>query len=191
MLVAIDGPAGAGKSTVARTVARALGFTYLNSGAMYRAAALAWPRDPATLDIRFERDRVFLDGEDVTEKIGTPEISRRASELAADPAVRAALVPQQRALTASGEWVAEGRDIGTVVAPDAEVKVWLTADEAERARRREQPVEEIRERDARDAGREHSPMLPAPDAIEVDTTGLSVDEVVERIVSLVTTRSAG
>jgi CMP/dCMP kinase len=191
MLVAIDGPAGAGKSTVARTVARALGFTYLNSGAMYRAAALAWPRDPATLDIRFERDRVFLDGEDVTEKIGTPEISRRASELAADPAVRAALVPQQRALTASGDWVAEGRDIGTVVAPDAEVKVWLTADEAERARRREQPVEEIRERDARDAGREHSPMLPAPDAIEVDTTGLSVDEVVERIVSLVTTRSAG
>jgi CMP/dCMP kinase len=191
MLVAIDGPAGAGKSTVARTVARALGFTYLNSGAMYRAAALAWPRDPATLDIRFEGDRVFLDGEDVTEKIGTPEISQRASELAADPAVRAALVPQQRALTASGDWVAEGRDIGTVVAPDAEVKVWLTADEAERARRREQPVEEIRERDARDAGREHSPMLPALDAIEVDTTGLSVDEVVERIVSLVTTRSAG
>jgi CMP/dCMP kinase len=191
MLVAIDGPAGAGKSTVARAVARALGFTYLNSGAMYRAAALAWPRDPATLDIRFEGDRVLLDGEDVTEKLGTPEISQRASELAADPAVRSALVPKQRALIESGDWVAEGRDIGTVVAPDAEVKVWLTADEAERARRREQPVEEIRERDARDAGREHSPMLPAPDAIEVDTTGLSVDEVVERIVSLVTTRSAG
>jgi len=191
MLVAIDGPAGAGKSTVARAVARALGFTYLNSGAMYRAAALAWPRDPATLDIRFEGDRVLLDGEDVTEEIGMPEISQRASELAADPAVRAALVPQQRALIASGDWVAEGRDIGTVVAPDAEVKLWLTADEAERARRREQPVEEIRERDARDAGREHSPMLPAPDAIEVDTTGLSVDEVVERIVSLVTARSAG
>jgi CMP/dCMP kinase len=191
MLVAIDGPAGAGKSTVARAVARALGFTYLNSGAMYRAAALAWPRDPATLDIRFEGDRVLLDGEDVTAKIGTPEISRRASELAADPSVRAALVPHQRALIASGNWVAEGRDIGTVVAPDAEVKLWLTADEAERARRREQPAEEIRERDARDAGREHSPMLPAPDAIEVDTTGLSVDEVVERIVSLVTTRSAG
>jgi cytidylate kinase len=191
MLVAIDGPAGAGKSTVARAVARALGFTYLNSGAMYRAAALAWPRDPATLDIRFEGDRVLLDGEDVTEKIGTPEISQRASELAADPAVRSALVPKQRALIESGDWVAEGRDIGTVVAPDAEVKVWLTADEAERARRREQPVEEIRERDVRDAGREHSPMLPAPDAIEVDTTGLSIDEVVERIVSLVTARSAG
>jgi cytidylate kinase len=191
MLVAIDGPAGAGKSTVARAVARALGFTYLNSGAMYRAAALAWPRDPATLDIRFEGDRVLLDGEDVTEKIATPEISRRASELAADPAVRAALVPQQRALIANGDWVAEGRDIGTVVAPDAEVKVWLTADEAERARRREQAVQEIRERDARDAGREHSPMVPATDALEVDTTGRSVDEVVERIVSLVTTRSAG
>jgi cytidylate kinase len=191
MLVAIDGPAGAGKSTVARAVARALGFTYLNSGAMYRAAALAWPRDPATLDIRLQGDRVLLDGEDVTEKVGTPEISRRASELAADPAVRAALVPQQRALIASGDWVAEGRDIGTVVAPDAEVKVWLTADEAERARRREQPVQEIRERDARDAGREHSPMLPAADAIEVDTTGLSIDEVVERIVALVTSRTAG
>ena len=191
MLVAIDGPAGAGTSTVARAVARALGFTYLNSGAMYRAAALAWPRDPAALDIRFEGDRVLLDGEDVTEKIATPEISRRASELAADPAVRAELVPQQRALIANGDWVAEGRDIGTVVAPDAEVKVWLTGDEAERARRREQPVEEIRERDARDAGREHSPMLPANDAVEVDTTGRSVDEVVERIVSLVTTRSAG
>jgi cytidylate kinase len=191
MLVAIDGPAGAGKSTVARAVARALGFTYLNSGAMYRAAALAWPRDAATLDIRFEGDRVLLDGEDVAEEIRTPEISRRASELATQPAVRAALVAKQRALISSGDWVAEGRDIGTVVAPDAEVKVWLTADEAERARRREQPVDEIRERDARDAGREHSPMLPAPDAVEVDTTGLSVDEVVERIVALVAARSAG
>jgi CMP/dCMP kinase len=191
MLVAIDGPAGAGKSTVARAVAKALGFTYLNSGAMYRAAALASPRDPATLDIRFEGDRVLLDGTDVTGEIGTPEISRRASELATQPAVRAALVAKQRALISSGDWVAEGRDIGTVVAPDAEVKVWLTADEAERARRREQPVDEIRERDARDAGREHSPMLPAPDAVEVDTTGLSVDEVVERIVALVAARSAG
>jgi cytidylate kinase len=134
---------------------------------------------------------VLLDGEDVTDKIRTPEISRRASELATDPAVRAALVAKQRALLCSGDWVAEGRDIGTVVAPDAEVKVWLTADEAERARRREQPVDEIRERDVRDAARAHSPMLPAPDAIEVDTTGLSIDEVVDRIVALVTARSAG
>jgi cytidylate kinase len=190
MLVAIDGPAGAGKSTVARALARALGFGYLNSGAMYRAAALAWPRDPATLDIRFEGDRVLLDGEDVTDALNTPEISRRASELATDPAVRTALVAKQRALISHGDWVAEGRDIGTVVAPDADVKVWLTADEAERARRRGQPVEEIRERDARDAGREHSPMLPAPDAVEVDTTGLSIDEVVARIVALVSARTA-
>jgi cytidylate kinase len=190
MLVAIDGPAGAGKSTVARAVARALGFTYLNSGAMYRTAALAWPRDPATLDIRFEGDRVLLDGEDVTDAIRTPEIARRASELATDPAVRAALVAKQRALISSGDWVAEGRDIGTVVAPDAEVKVWLTADEAERARRRGEPVDEIRERDGRDAGREHSPMLPAPDAVEVDTTGLSIDQVVDRIVALVSAPTA-
>jgi CMP/dCMP kinase len=189
MLVAIDGPAGAGKSTVARAVARTLGFTYLDSGAMYRCAALAWPRDANELDIRFQGERVLLDGEDVTEAIRTPEISRRASERATDPAVRAAMVAKQRALIAHGDWVAEGRDIGTVVAPDAEIKVWLTADEAERARRREQPVDEIRERDARDAGREHSPMLPASDAVEVDTTGLGIDDVVARIVELVGTRT--
>jgi CMP/dCMP kinase len=185
MLVAIDGPAGAGKSTVARALARALGFTYLNSGAMYRSAALAWPRDPAELDIRFEGDRVLLDGEDVTDAIRTPEISRLASERATDPDVRAALVAKQRALISAGDWVAEGRDIGTVVAPEADVKVWLTANETERAQRRQQPVEEIRERDARDAGREHSPMLPASDAIAVDTSGLSIDEVVSRLVGLV------
>jgi cytidylate kinase len=191
MLVAIDGPAGAGKSTVARAVARALGSTYLDSGAMYRAVALAGDRDPATLDIRFEGDRVLLDGEDVSEAIRTPEISRVASERATDPAVRGAMVDKQRALIGSGDWVAEGRDIGTVVAPDAEVKVWLTADEAERARRRGQPVDEIRDRDTRDEGRKISPMLPAADAVEVDTTGLTIDEVVERIVALVTTRTAG
>src|SRR5215207_5955150 len=189
MLVAIDGPAGAGKSTVARAVARTLGFTYLDSGAMYRCAALAWPRDANELDIRFEGERVLLDGEDVTEAIRTPEISRRASERATDPAVRAAMVAKQRALIAHGDWVAEGRDIGTVVAPDAEIKVWLTADETERARRREQPVDEIRERDARDAGREHSPMLPASDAVEVDTTGLGIEDVVARIVELVGART--
>jgi CMP/dCMP kinase len=189
MLVAIDGPAGAGKSTVARAVARALRFTYLDSGAMYRCVAIAWPRDPATLDIRFEDDLVLLDGEDVSAAIRTPEVSRRASELATDPAIRAAMVVKQRALIAQGDWVAEGRDIGTVVAPDADLKVWLTADEAERARRRGQPVGEVRERDARDAGREHSPMVAADDAIEVDTTGLSIDQVVERIVALVGERA--
>jgi CMP/dCMP kinase len=189
MLVAIDGPAGAGKSTVARAVARALGFTYLDSGALYRCVALAWPRDPASLDIRFEGDRVLLDGEDVSDAIRTPEISQRASQLATEPAVRSALLDKQRALIAEGDWVAEGRDIGTVVAPDAEVKVWLTAVEQERARRRGQAVEEIRERDARDASREHSPMVAAPDAVEVDSTGLSIDQVVECIVALVGERA--
>jgi CMP/dCMP kinase len=189
MLVAIDGPAGAGKSTVARAVARALRFTYLDSGAMYRCVAVAWPRDPASLDIRLEGERVLLDGEDVSEAIRTPEVSQRASQLATDPAVRAALLAKQRALIEQGDWVAEGRDIGTVVAPDADLKVWLTADEAERARRRGVPFDEVRERDARDAGRAHSPMVRADDAIEVDSTGLSIEEVVERIVGLVRERT--
>jgi cytidylate kinase len=190
MLVAIDGPAGAGKSTVARAVAQALGFIYLDSGAMYRAVALAGDRDPTSLDIRFHGDRVVLDGEDVTEAIRTPEISQEASRRAADPSVRAALVPKQRALLGHGDWVAEGRDIGTVIAPDADLKVWLTADEDERARRRGVAVAEIRERDQRDAGREHSPMVAAADAVEVDSTGLSIDEVVQRIVALVDRRRA-
>src|SRR3954467_8555336 len=134
MLVAIDGPAGAGKSTVARAVARALGFTYLDSGALYRAVALSGASDPSDLDIRFDGDRVLLDGQDVSAAIRTPEISQEASRRAADPTARAALLDKQRALIAGGDWVAEGRDIGTVVAPDAELKVWLTADEDERAR---------------------------------------------------------
>ncbi|MEA2252932.1 MAG: CMP/dCMP kinase [Solirubrobacteraceae bacterium] len=190
MLVAIDGPAGAGKSTVARAAARALGFPYLDTGAMYRCVALAGARDPATLDIAFRDGRVLLDGEDVSEAIRRPEISQEASRRATEPAVRAAMRDKQRALIAGGDWVAEGRDIGTVVAPDAELKVWLTADEDERARRRGEPVADVRERDVRDAGREHSPMVAAPDAVEVDTTGRSVDEVVDRIVELVGARSA-
>jgi cytidylate kinase len=185
MLVAIDGPAGAGKSTVARAAAKALGFTYLNSGAMYRAVALAGDRDPATLHIAFQGDTVLLDGEDVTERIHAPEISQLASRRAADPAVREALVVKQRELLASGDWVAEGRDIGTVVAPGADLKVWLTADPEERARRRGEPPDEVRARDERDASREHSPMVAADDAVEVDTTGLSIDEVVARLVALV------
>jgi cytidylate kinase len=189
MLVAIDGPAGAGKSTVARAVARALGFTYLDSGALYRAVALSGAGDPSDLDIRFDGDRVLLDGQDVSAAIRTPEISQEASRRAADPTVRAALLDKQRALIASGDWVAEGRDIGTVVAPDAELKVWLTADEDERARRRGVPVGEVRERDERDASREHSPMVAASDAVEVDTTGLGIDDVVARIVELVGARA--
>ena len=172
MLLAIDGPAGAGKSTVARATAHALGYTYLDSGAMYRAVALAG-------------DRVLLDGEDVSDAIRTPEISDLASRRAADPAVRAALLDKQRALLSRGDWVAEGRDIGTVVAPGADVKVWLTASLEERAQRRGQPEEEVRARDDRDSTRDHSPMVAAADAVEVDTTGLSIDDVVARLVALV------
>ena len=185
MLLAIDGPAGAGKSTVARATAHALGYTYLDSGAMYRAVALAGDRDPASLQISFDGDRVLLDGEDVSDAIRTPEISDLASRRAADPAVRAVLLDKQRALLSRGDWVAEGRDIGTVVAPGADIKVWLTASLEERAQRRGQPPDEVRERDERDRTRDHSPMIAADDAVEVDTTGLSIDDVVARLVALV------
>jgi cytidylate kinase len=199
MVVAIDGPAGAGKSTVARESARALGFTYLDSGAMYRTVGLMTARHggPAAeraeeLDIRLG-DRVVANGEDVTEAIRTPEVSEAASEVATDPHVREALVEKQRALIANGDWVAEGRDIGTVVAPDAEVKVFLTASPEERARRRaaelgtdvETVMRDQALRDAQDMDREYSPLRPATDAVELDTSGLSVDEVVQRVVALV------
>jgi len=190
MIVAIDGPAGAGKSTVARAAARALGFQYLDTGAMYRAAGLA--DDPVAADIRLDDGRVLLDGRDVTAEIRTPEASERASIVAARPEVRAAMVAKQRAIMATGDWVAEGRDIGTVVAPDAELKVFLTADPRERARRRAaelglDPDAVLREqalRDERDRTRATSPLVPAPDAVELDTTGLTVDEVVDRIAEL-------
>jgi cytidylate kinase len=191
MLVAIDGPAGAGKSTVARAVADALGFGYLDSGAMYRAVALASDRDPATLEIGFDGERVLLDGDDVTAAIRAPEIAQAASRRARDPAVRAAMLERQRALLRDGDWVAEGRDIGTVVAPGAELKVWLTASLPERARRRGLGVAEVAERDERDAARAHSPMVAADDAVVLDTTGLSIDEVVARIVGLVGARAGG
>jgi CMP/dCMP kinase len=185
MLVAIDGPAGAGKSTVARAAARALGFAYLDSGAMYRAVALAGDRDPASLRIAFDGERVLLDGDDISEAIRTPEISDLASRRAADPAVREVLLDKQRALLSTGDWVAEGRDVGTVVAPGADLKVWLTASLEERAKRRGQPVEEIAARDERDRTRAHSPMVAADDAVELDSTGLDIDAVVARIVALV------
>jgi CMP/dCMP kinase len=199
MVVAIDGPAGAGKSTVARALARALGFTYLDSGAMYRAVGLVTLREGGAASERAEElelelgDRVIANGEDVTEAIRAPDVSEAASRVATNPKVRAALVRKQRELLESGDWVAEGRDIGTVVAPDAAVKVFLTASPEERARRRADELGAdhamvLRDqalRDAQDSSREHSPLELAPGAIELDTTGLDVDEVVERIVTLV------
>ena len=199
MVVAIDGPAGAGKSSVARGAAAALGFTYLDSGAMYRAVALSALElgvAPASVagSLRIDvRDRVLVDGRDVTEEIRAPEVSEAASRAAADPAVREAMVAEQRRLLATGDWVAEGRDIGTVVAPDAAVKVFLTASPEERARRRAaelgvDPAVVLREltiRDERDSTRTASPLIAAPDAVVLDTTGLALDEVVARVVALV------
>ena len=198
-VVAIDGPAGAGKSTVARAVAGALGFTYLDTGAMYRAVALAAaergvPAGAIASSLAIEPgERIVLDGRDVTDAIRTPEVSEAASQAAADPAVRAAIASEQRRLLARGDWVAEGRDIGTVVAPDAGVKVFLTAAPAERARRRAMELgldeatvlAEQTIRDERDRTREHSPLVPADGAIEIDTTGMTQPEVVDRIVALV------
>ena len=204
MIVAVDGPAGAGKSTVARAAADALGFTYLDSGAMYRAVALAAlerGRPPAEVarDAAIELgDGVRLDGRDVTAAIRAPAVSEAASRVAGDPEVRAALVERQRALLANGDWVAEGRDIGTVVAPDAAVKVFLTASPEERARRRAAELGADERavladqalRDERDRTRAHSPLRPASGAVELDTTGLSVDQVVGRIAELVSAAPA-
>jgi cytidylate kinase len=202
MVIAIDGPAGAGKSTVARAVAQELGFTYLDSGAMYRSVALAAlerGRLPAEVApaLRIELGaRVLLDGRDVTEAIRTPEVTEAASVAAAQPAVREAMVAEQRRLLGAGDWVAEGRDIGTVVAPEAEVKVFLTASPEARARRRAAELgvdtatvlAEQALRDERDTGREHSPLQAAPDAHTVDTTDLTLPEVVAKIVALVPAR---
>jgi cytidylate kinase len=198
MVIAIDGPAGTGKSTVARAVAKRLGFTYLDTGAMYRAVACRASdseSDAAAIarEAKLELgERVTLDGEDVTERIREPWVSEAASRVSSDPAVREALVAQQQRMLAEGDWVAEGRDIATVVAPDAAVKVFLTADPAERARRRAaelggDPQVVLREqmlRDERDRTRAVAPMGPAPDAVPVDTTGLSFDEVVDQIITL-------
>jgi CMP/dCMP kinase len=204
MVIAIDGPAGAGKSTVARAVAAALEFTYLDSGAMYRSVALAAIErgvEPAWVAAQVEIEllgaRVLLDGRDVSVAIRGPEVSQAASIAAADPAVRVAMVAEQRRLMSSGDWVAEGRDIGTAVMPGAELKVYLTASPAERARRRavelgldpQAVLAEQTLRDQRDTTREESPLRPADDAVELDTTGLTLEQVVSRIVSLVPDRS--
>ena len=205
MVIAIDGPAGAGKSTVAQGVARALGFAYLDSGAMYRCVGVAALRAGVDLndenrvaelargiEIDFSEGRVSLDGADVTEEIRTAEVGEAASRVAAQPEVRAAMVERQRGQISRGRYVAEGRDIGTVVSPDAALKVFLTASPEERAGRRSAEsgdaadgvLEALRERDRRDRERDHGPLRPAEDAVEVDTTGLPVDDVVERVVAL-------
>jgi cytidylate kinase len=199
MIIAIDGPAGAGKSTVARAVAARLGFAFLDTGALYRCAVLAAHRRNAMpseivagLDIQLG-DSVFLDGEDVTAEIRSPEISRLTPAAAAHPDLRAALTEKQRTLLRHGDWVAEGRDIGTVVMPNAEVKVFLTASPEQRAERRSREHgldrEEVRralvERDRADRDREHGPLHAALDAIEIDTTDLTLDEVIGAVIELV------
>lgn len=222
MIIAIDGPAGAGKSTTARRVAERLGYPYLDTGAMYRALALALLRQNPTLDpqkakealaraqlrVVWERGalRVFLDDEDVTEAIRTPEVSQAASRISAWPEVRARLLEEQRRIgraweQAYGGVVLDGRDIGTVVFPEAEVKVFLVADPEERARRRqrelaargqevplEQVLSEILQRDAQDQQRTLAPLRKAKDAIELDTTSLSIDEQVQRVCELIRER---
>jgi cytidylate kinase len=206
MVVAIDGPAGAGKSTVALELARRLGFTYLDSGALYRAVALLSLRQPHSAPTELAagaiiellagepgtRPRVLLDGEDVTDAIRSLEVSEAASRVAAEEGVRRELVAVQRGLLSVGDWVAEGRDIGTVVAPDAELKVFLTADPLARARRRANEIgadiEEVRaeqaRRDERDSERDHSPLRPAPGAVTLDTTDLTVAQAVEALEQL-------
>ena len=222
MIIAIDGPAGSGKSTVAKKVAKLLGFHYLDTGAMYRSVAwLALERGVALDDAagvaRLAADNpvvfahedgnplasgVAIDGRDVTVEIRTPRIDKSVSAVSAIPAVRAALTEQQRAIAASDDIVMEGRDIGTVVFPNAEVKVFLTASAEERARRRAlQNAErgfgetdaavilaDIVARDAADSSRDVAPLVAAEDAVNLDTTGMSIDEVCEAIAELARTR---
>jgi cytidylate kinase len=210
MVIAIDGPAGAGKSTVARALAERLGFTYLDSGAMYRCVALAALERGIDLDdeaamgelerslsLELDGDRVVLDGRDVSDAIRSPKVSAASSRVSVHPGVREGMVARQRELIAVGRYVAEGRDIGTVVSPEAPLKVFLTASPEERARRRaEQTGEDLetvlaaqRERDTRDESREHSALRAAEDAVELDTTGLALDQVVDRVVTLARQRA--
>ncbi len=199
-VIAIDGPAGAGKSTIARSLAERLGFIYIDSGAMYRAVALWAAREGFSDPHRLEQlalaagiellpeGRVWLNGEDVSEAIRTPEISAAASRVAAIGAVRTAMVAKQRGMAENSSVVMEGRDIGTVVFPDARVKIYLDADPAERVRRRDGEAAQMAERDARDKSRTESPLVQAPDAVYVDSTGLTPIEVEEEILKVVRAR---
>ncbi|HXG38274.1 MAG TPA: (d)CMP kinase [Bacteroidota bacterium] len=212
IVIAIDGPAASGKSTTAKLVAERLGYLHIDTGAMYRAITLKVVEEKIPLDavdriqtlaertnIRLERrngqHRVFLDGRDVTEAIRSPEVTKRVSLISSYPPVRAVMVREQRRMAEAGGVVLEGRDIGTVVLPNADLKIFMTADVAERARRRKKELEqagvgvdeqtlrvEIEERDRRDSTREASPLRKAPDAIVLDTSNLTVEQQVDFIV---------
>lgn len=208
-MIAIDGPSASGKGTVAALVAQALGFHYLDSGALYRLATLAALRAGASLDdeealallasrmdVRFRDSGVWLDGREVEESLRTEEVSAAASRVAAQPKVREALLRRQRAFLAPPGLVADGRDMGSVVFPDASLKVFLTAGVETRAQRRYKQlkekgmyakmndvVEELRRRDERDSSRPMAPLKHYPDAIFLDTTGLTIAEAVERILA--------
>jgi cytidylate kinase len=211
--IAIDGPAGVGKSTLSRRIAAKLGYLYIDTGAMYRAVALWALRtnvalsdmhrleqlaDAARIEFPPDDGVVLLNDEDVTEAIRTPEVSQAASEVSLVPAVRRALVRKQREIGGQVSVVMEGRDIGTVVFPDATVKIFLDALPEERATRRASEValpadlveQQIRERDQRDRGRAESPLVQAPDAVYVDTTGLTIDEVEAAILKVIRDRTS-